>query len=190
MSIVVAHGYSMMYAYSRQQQDTPSGPLANEVVPTPFTAATFTSGAVPASKRELDERYTTADDFDVTSLADAGGPLAWDDAWPDVYWVKAGSRYYTWDREAWVTAPLTTGFVLDPIPGVSGDEDERLFVGRYPQTKAELDSITPTADDGEGGTVTAGYFPTGHYVRLVGAASTADQYFWNGSAWLPGVSDD
>jgi hypothetical protein len=183
MSIVVAHGYSMMYLDQQQAEENPAGVLAEKVVPTPFAAATFLNGVAPVTKGELDQ-FNSADDFDVTNLSDAvGDPAAWNSDWTYVYWVKVGSRYYKWATDEWVTAPLTDGALLDPIPGIGG-EDEMLFIGRYPQTKAELESITPTVDGDP-----VGHFTTGRYVSVIGVGGP-DKYFWTGSVWLPGVSDD
>lgn len=178
MSIATVSGYSMMYASQRQEKDEPAGPLSNTVTPLPFQPASFGKGDVaPSSKRELDDRYNVENDFDTGSIEDA----EWDVAWPTVCWAKAGRGYYTWTGSAWVAQPLTDGTVIDATTaGTTTPADELLFVGRYPQTKAELDSITP--DPGT-------YFATDTYVCLVGQG-IGDQYFWNGTAWLPGVSDD
>ena len=188
MSIVVAHGYSMMYANQRQETDDPSGPLSGQVTPFPMQAASFGKGTVaPSNKAELDQYNSGSGeggDFNLSLLFDptTGDSITdWTAAWPLNYWAKVGGKFYRWDGEGegWVTAPLFSGdSTLDPIPEFYGP-DERYFLGRYPQTKKDLDQIV----------LDEGYFPTGQFVRLVGAGVGA-QYFWTGSEWRPGVSDD
>lgn len=192
MSIVVAHGYSMMYA--KQKQGTADGPLSLNVTPLPFKAATYGKIA-PSSKAELDQ-YNSENDFYTGLITPEGDPeVPWDDAWPITCWTKVGGRYYTWDgdgpsSDGWITAPLTSGSIIDAATaGIDTPANELLFVGRYPQTKKELDTRTPKIEDGDGGEITSPYFATNKYVRLIGQG-VGDQYFWTGTEWRPGVSDD
>ena len=186
MSIATVSGYSMMYA--TQKQGTADGPLSLFVTPALFKAATYGKIA-PSSKKELDQ-YNIEDDF-YTGLI---GDTPWDDAWPPVCWTKVGGKYYTWDgdgpgSDGWITAALTSGTIITAaVADIDTPANELLFVGRYPQTKKELDTVTPKVDDGDGGEITSPYFYTNKYVCLVGQGE-GDQYFWNGTEWRAGVSD-
>ena len=73
MSIVVAHGYSVMYV---EQEQFPDGPLSLNVTPFPFRAATYGKVA-PSSLTELNE-YNSENDFYTALIGDAD----WDAAWP------------------------------------------------------------------------------------------------------------
>ena len=181
MSIVVAHGYSMMYAQQKQFWD--GGPLGAYVTPLPFREATYGKIA-PSSLAELNE-FNSENDF-YTGLIDDSD---WDVAWPPVCWTKVGGKYYTWDGEGWITAPLTGGTIITAaVADIDTPANELLFVGRYPQTKKELDTVTPKIDDGDGGEITSPYFATNKYVCIVEQGSDK-QYFWNGTEWRSGVSD-
>lgn len=188
MSIATVSGYSMMYASQRQEKDEPAGPLSDTVTPLLLQPAAFGKGGInPSSKRELEDRYSVGNDFDTSNI---GTPAPdWDVAWPPVCWAKAGRGYYIWNGGGWDPAPLTDGFVMDSATAADNDltvpADEVVFIGRYPQTKAELDQLVPTFDAEN----PSGYFATDTYVCLVGQG-VGDQYFWNGTEWRPGVSDD
>lgn len=178
MSIVVAHGYSMMYANQQQGTGTPSA-LAAQVIPAIFKAATFSSGTAPSSKAELDQ-FSAVEDFNLAGLLDGeGAPVTdWAAAWVTLYWVKVGGKFYRWDGDTngWVNAPLVSEpTTLAPLSEF--DADERYFYGRYPQTKKELDTIV----------LSEGAFPLDQYICLVGRGAGA-HYFWDGSVWVAGES--
>ena len=175
MSIAVAHGYSMMYTSQRQEKDEPAGPLSDVVTPLPFQPALFGKGGVaPSSKRELNDRYNAEDDFDTVAVGDT----PWDDAWFPVCWANVGSKSYAWDGEGWNLVPLTEGDLLTNVgAGIDSPADELLFVGVYPKTDKELNSVgTPTPSTA---------FAEDKYVCLTGQGIGA-QYHWDGDAWLAG----
>jgi hypothetical protein len=185
MSIVVAHGYSMMYA--NQSQGTWDDTLSVDVTPLPFQEATY--GKIPPSNLTELEQYNSDGDFNTTLI----GGAAWDDAWPPVAWTRVGGKSYTWDGtgpgDEWILAPMTEGYLITSADGgIGSPANELLFVGVYPYTKKELLTITPVIDDGDGGTMTSPYFATNKYVCLKGQGVGA-QYFWNGTEWRSGVSD-
>lgn len=150
----------------REVGDTPPGVLADTVTPVTNGPATFSAGVVPNTKKELDLRYTTASDL--------GGSAS---AWSAVQWVKLSSgRTYTWNGTAWVTSNLATG--------VAAGTTERLFTGgRWPQTKAELDTIVGAAIATGGAAFLSGRFIT---LEKSVANGGTEKYYWNGTAWLPG----
>jgi hypothetical protein len=173
MSIAAVIGYSTMYAV--QKQGTPDGPLSLFVTPIPFRAATYGKIA-PSSLAEL-EQYSAEADFDTSQIDNAD----WDVAWPPVCWTKVGGKYYTWSGAGWDSAALTDGTVIPTDteglpPGLPADE--LLFVGRYPQTKTELNTLTPDPSTA---------FTAGQYVCLVEQGSDK-QYHWDGDAWVSGVT--
>lgn len=162
MSIATVHGYSMFYVTQRQIKDTPAGVLANTVTAVNNSPGTFSSGVVPNTLKELNERYTVANDF-------GSGVTT---AWTAIQWVTIGSgRHYRWDgtTNKWVAATLATG--------VGAGATERKFTGgRYPQTVEELES----SDFGQ-----TDAWDEGQFVYLVKTGGT-DKYYWDGTEWQAG----
>lgn len=160
MTTVVHH--STMYVH--QSQGSAGSTLAAAVTKVTGGPATF-NGLAPSTKKELD-KYSVAADFNPASVA----------AWATNEWVVTDSgRYYRWNGTSWVTVGLATGVTTSAVVNA-----ERLFTGgRAPKDEAELASSA----FGQ----TAAWTVAGQFVRLKGAGTGGQQFYWNGTSWVAGV---